>query len=369
MQQRKIRVLFDHRIFLMQPVGGVSRYFTELIRELHATGLIEPVIFAGFHSSNLLASLRGLGIPVTGLRLPFRAVPQRAFSFINNLALKRFATSVQPDIYHATYYHPIDTTLGLPLVVTVHDMIAELYPWSESASDPTPQRKRTCADAASRIICVSRNTEKDLLQLYPRLAGKTTVVYHGSSFPGTPRSAAPLASPYLLYVGHRSGYKNAALLYDAMRDPLCRDLQLIFVGGGAPLPTELAHGLGNKVIFIPRCSDDDLATWYQHAVALVYPSRYEGFGMPPLEAMQVGCPVLASNASSLPEVVGDAGLLLDPGKPDDWAAAIGQLFADPSLRHKLSAAGQRRAHEFTWAHCAEQVANIYQEVLPEAKSR
>ncbi len=369
MQNRKVRVLFDHRIFLMQPVGGVSRYFTELIRALHATGSIEPVIFAGFHSSNLIASLRDLGVRVTGLRLPFRPYPQRAFSLINNLRLKRFAASVHSDIYHATYYHPVDTALRRPLVMTVHDMIAELHPLPAAVADPTPARKLASAKAAARIICVSHNTKKDLLNLYPRLAGKTTVVYHGSSFPGDPRPMAPLASPYLLYVGQRGGYKNAALLYELMRNPLCRELHLVFVGGRAPTPSELTHGLGNRITFISRCSDDDLATWYRHAVALVYPSRYEGFGMPPLEAMQLGCPVLASNTSSLPEVVGDAGLLLDPGQSDDWAAAIVQLVADPTLRQKLSLAGQSRAREFTWMRCAGQVATIYQEILHNPKSR
>lgn len=369
MLHRKVSVLFDHRIFLMQPVGGVSRYFTELIRALYATGSVEPVVFAGFHSSNLLASVRDLGVRVTGLRLPFYAYPHRAFSLINNLALKRFAASVHPDIYHATYYHPVDTTLGRPLVMTVHDMIAELFPLPAAVADPTPARKLVSAEAASRIISVSRNTEKDLLNLYPQLAGKTTVVHHGSSFPGVARPMTPLASPYLLYVGQRGGYKNAAILYEVMRNPLCRDLHLVFVGGRTPTPSELAHGLGNRITFIPRCSDDDLATWYRHAIALVYPSRYEGFGMPPLEAMQSGCPVLASNASSLPEVVGDAGLLLDPGQPDDWASAIGQMVADPALRDRLSAAGQKRAREFTWTRCAGQVAAIYQELLSNAKSR
>ncbi len=369
MQHSKVRVLFDHRIFLMQPVGGVSRYFTELIRELHTSKSIEPIVFAGFHSSNLLASLRNIGVRVAGLRLPFKAYPQRAFSVINNLALQRFSAAIRPDIYHATYYHPIDTALGLPLVVTVHDMIAELYPQPGPPKDPTPGRKETSTEAASRVICVSGNTEKDLLNLYPQLGGKTFVVHHGSSFPGNPRPAAPLASPYLLYVGQRGGYKNAALLYEVMRNALCRDLQLVFLGGTSPTSSELAHGLGSRITFIPRCSDDDLATWYRHASALLYPSLYEGFGMPPLEAMHLGCPVLASNASSLPEVVGDAGLLLDPGQSDDWASAIGQLVADPTLRHKLSAAGPTRAREFTWTRCAGQVATIYQEILHDAKSR
>jgi glycosyltransferase involved in cell wall biosynthesis len=276
---------------------------------------------------------------------------------------------VHPDIYHATYYHPVDTTLGRPLVVTVHDMIAELYPLPATVVDPTPARKLASAEAAARIICVSRNTEKDLLNLYPRLAGRTTAIHHGSSFPGDPQPMAPLASPYLLYVGQRGSYKNASLLYEVMRNPLCRDLHLVFLGGATPTPSELAHGLGNRITFIPRCSDDDLATWYRHATALLYPSLYEGFGMPPLEAMHLGCPVLASNASSLPEVVGDAGLLLDPGQSDDWASAIGQLVANPTLRHKLSLAGQRRAREFTWTRCAGQVATIYQEILHDAKSR
>ena len=350
----------------MQPVGGVSRYFTELIRALHATGSIEPVVFAGFHSSSLLASLCDVGVQVTGLRLPCRAYPQRAFSFINNLALKRFAASVHPDIYHATYYHPIDTTLGLPLFVTVHDMIAELYPLPAGVADPTPARKLAAATAASRVICVSKHTEKDLLLLHPHLAGKTSVVHHGSSFPGKPRPATPLASPYLLYVGQRGGYKNASLLYEVMQSPLCRGLHLVFLGGETPTPAELEHVLGDRVMFVPRCSDEDLATWYRYAIALVYPSRYEGFGMPPLEAMHSGCPVLASNASSLPEVVGEAGLLLDPVRPENWAVAIGQVFSDKSLQLKLSAAGQERAGRFTWARCATQVATLYQDVFRDA---
>jgi glycosyltransferase involved in cell wall biosynthesis len=363
MQHRRIRVLFDHRIFLMQPIGGVSRYFTELIRALHAIGSIEPVVFAGFHSSNLLSSLRDLGVRVSGLRLPCRAYPQRAFSFFNNLALKRFAASTQPDIYHATYYHPVDTTLGLPLVVTVHDMIAELYPLPTGVADPTPARKLAAATAASRVICVSKHTEKDLLLHHPHLAGKTSVVHHGSSFPGRPRPATFLASPYLLYVGQRGGYKNASLLYEVMQSPPCRDLHLVFLGGNAPTPADLTHNLGDRVVFIPRCSDDDLATWYRHAIALVYPSQYEGFGMPPLEAMHSGCPVLSSNASSLPEVVGETGLLLDPTRSGEWAAAIGQLVSDESLRLKLSVVGQERARGFTWARCATQVAAIYEDLV------
>lgn len=188
MQHHKIRVLFDHRIFLMQPVGGVSRYFTELIRALHATGSIEPVIFAGFHSSNLLASLRDLGVRVSGLRLPFRAHPQRAFSFINNLAFKRFATSVHPDIYHATYYHPIDANLGLLRIVAVRDVMAVLYPWLSSIADSTPTRKLAGAEATAQVICISRNTENDLLRLPARLGSKTTLVHQGSGFRAQPAS-------------------------------------------------------------------------------------------------------------------------------------------------------------------------------------
>jgi glycosyltransferase involved in cell wall biosynthesis len=369
MLNHKIKVLFDHRIFLMQPVGGVSRYFIELIRELQGFSSIEPIVFAGFHSSKLLASLRDTRVRVLGFRLPFSKYSKRAFSLMNNWALRRFAHTVRPDIYHATYYHPIDATLGAPLVVTVHDMIAELYPLPVEIGDPTPARKLASAIAASRVICVSKHTEKDLLAHYPHLVGKTSVVHHGSSFPGRPRSSIPLASPYLLYVGQRSGYKNASLLYEVMKSPLCRGLHLVFLGGDAPTPAEFDHDLGSRVIFIPRCSDDDLASWYRHAIALVYPSRYEGFGMPPLEAMHSGCPVLASNASSLPEVVGEAGLLLDPTRPADWATAIGQLVTDESLRLKLSVAGQERAASFTWTRCATQVATAYQDVVREAIKR
>lgn len=146
------------------------------------------VVFAGFHASNLLASLRGLVVHITGLRRPFRVNPPRAFSLTNNFALKHFAASVHPNIYHATYYHPIDANLGLLRIVAVRDVMAVLYPLLSSIADSTPTRKLAGAEATAQVICISRNTENDLLRLPARLGSKTTLVHQGSGFRAQPAS-------------------------------------------------------------------------------------------------------------------------------------------------------------------------------------
>jgi glycosyltransferase involved in cell wall biosynthesis len=359
-----MRVLFDHRIFLMQRHGGVSRYFVELIRELARLPNIQPIVFAGMHASRLLHSQQhSLGARVIGMCLPLGIRHNRFLSLCNKVMFSRYINSIRPDIYHATYYHKADTKYGCPLVITVHDMIAELFPSSENAKDPTIQRKRLSAQSASKIICVSESTRRDFTGLHPDLAGKATVVHHGSSFAGNARSTPPIPESYLLYVGQRCARKNSDLLKSVMLQLGRPQLKLVFFGGQPPSRAELATAAAMNAIYVPGQSDDDLATWYKHASALLYPSHYEGFGMPPLEAMLMGCPVICSNTSSLPEVVGDAGLLLDPNNCESWPAAIASLLSNDLLRKTLALKGKERARLFTWAACAKKSASVYASAL------
>jgi glycosyltransferase involved in cell wall biosynthesis len=344
----------------MQSHGGVSRYFVELIRELAKLPNVEPLVFAGLHASRLLYQQKHtLGARIVGSHLPFGMRHSRFISAFNSAMFFSYIRKSRPDAYHATYYHEFDTQHLPPLIITVHDMIAELFGGPLTTNDPTIRRKQLCAKAASQIICVSESTCKDFRTIYPDLAAKTTVVHHGSAFHGEASSKRPLEEPYLLYVGQRCSRKNHDLLRSVMPELKWPNLKLVYFGGQPPTRQELAEAAAMKAIYVSGDSDDELATWYKYASALVYPSLYEGFGMPPLEAMQAGCPVVCSNTSSLPEVVGDAGLLLDPTDIALWVASITKLLSDQLLRNDLIQRGKERARQFTWSACAQSCASIY----------
>ncbi len=355
-----MKIVFDHEIFLAQRHGGISRYFVELIRELGRMPGFEPVIFAGLYANHLLhAARRDLPARVVGARLPFGLGHHRAWSAANQAAFAAFLRHERPAIHHATYYKGMATSLPLRRVVTVYDMIHEIFPESHPAHDPTTARKRAAVARADRVICISENTRADLLRLFGTSPDKTIAIPLGVSFRGTPRPARPLDHPYLIYVGARCGYKNAALLHRVLAEPGLQDLHLVLVGGGPPDTEELRGPAAARLHYVGG-DDDDLATWYRHAVALAYPSRYEGFGIPPLEAMQCGCPVLASNASSIPEVVGTAGVLLEPDDAPAWVAAIRRLREDASFRNECVHRGLERLPRFTWRACAEATARVYE---------
>ena len=185
---------------------------------------------------------------------------------------------------------------------------------------------------------------------------RTVLAYPASDIASVP--AAPLPTeisdqPFLLYVGPRTKYKNFSVLLDAFvhSDWLRRAVQVVCLGGGPFREPELSfmreHGLLGR--FHQLNGDDHvLKALYQKAVALAWTSRYEGFGIPPLEAMQVGCPVVCAPTSSMPEVVGDAALFFDPDQPDDLAEQLSRVSGDSALRARLIEQGHARAGLFSW---------------------
>jgi glycosyltransferase involved in cell wall biosynthesis len=200
----------------------------------------------------------------------------------------------------------------------------------------------------------------------------THLAAHSLDTVGTASDALPERvpfAPYLLFVGRREGYKNfGGLLAAVGRTPRLRDESHIVAFGGSPLSSMQvaeaeAAGVSPERLLHVSGGDEILANLYKGATALVYPSMYEGFGLPPLEAMSYGCPVCVSNASSIPEVVGDAGEYFDPDDPDDIASAISRVVFDPERRQALSVAGRKRAAMFTWAACAERTAEVYRRLV------
>jgi glycosyltransferase involved in cell wall biosynthesis len=183
------------------------------------------------------------------------------------------------------------------------------------------------------------------------------------------RTITQRSRPYILYVGKRDGYKNfeQLLLTYAHSHSLNQDFDLICFGGSPFTKSELQTMADlqlslNQVHYIPG-NEATLATWYTHASILVYPSLYEGFGIPPLEAMTCGCPVACSQTSSIPEVVGEAAEFFDPTQPDSMADAITNVLYSSERSRELRLAGKTQAEKFSWDQCADQTASIYQSLL------
>jgi len=284
-----------------------------------------------------------------------------------------------PDIIHETHYSkkPRCKTKS-KRVLTVYDMIQERLPEFFSTSEPTSNNKMVAASRADHIIFISKATQSDFLEMSDYPVERTSVIHLGFELQemlSTPTEALIkeqlTSAPYILYVGKRSGYKNFSALAAAVaQSQVLRDFQLVCFGGGGFTTDELSVlsrvGLGGSRAMQIQGSDALLAKFYRGAACFVYPSLYEGFGIPPLEAMACDCPVACSNTSSIPEVVGDAGLYFDPTSTDDIRIAIEKIVSSPSVTEQLIERGRNRLKMFSWDRCASETFALYHRIHKEA---
>ena len=304
------------------------------------------------------------------------------------LAFPRALKADRIDVAHTQYNTPL---LGAPcpVVTTVHDITFALFPehflpkdrWILNRFVPGSMRR------AAKVIAVSESTRRDILRTYklhiePEKVVTTLLAADSRFTPaagGQESARAALnekyglrGKPYILSVGVLQPRKNLPLLLDAFAlaklGPHAIPHLLVVVGKRgwknedldthlAALPPEVA----DQVVFTGYVPDEDLPTLYGGADVFCYPSLYEGFGLPPLEAMACGCPVLVSRISSLPEVVGDAGILLPAKDSDAWATALEKLLAEPNVRARWAERALERAKEFSWRRTAEQTLAVYQD--------
>lgn len=280
------------------------------------------------------------------------------------------------DVHHATYW-PLPLPRRVPMVLTVHDLLALRHPeWATPAIVEELRTIVALAPRAAQVICDSEATRADVLELTKLPAERVTTVHLGVSQAwSAPVGAAAVAEvvdrygldrPYLIALGTREPRKNLGRLIDAY-DRLCAsgvvDWDLVITGaagwGADELSARLTRARPGRVKVTGYLPRDDLRTLVRGAAALAYPSLGEGFGLPPLEAMAAGCPVVTSNVTSLPEVVGDAAVTVDPHETDAIAEGLRQVLTDPSLADDLRRRGRRRAAEFTWQHTAAETAAVY----------
>jgi glycosyltransferase involved in cell wall biosynthesis len=330
-------------------VGGVRRVALDLFQALDDEGVQVDVNTRIRNGVGM--TTRALGTPS---RLAMNTM-ELAFPFAPS---RRMATGVR----HAVYYDPFVRCSRWPVVVTVHDMIHEI---TGTGSGSLSKAKRLATRRADAVVAVSAKSAEDLRNLF-ELEKKIEVIPNGINNAVLLRAAElPPKSgerrPYILYVGSRSGYKNFNLLETVLADS--RELasyQLVPVGGEKPTTDELrrwnkSFGPG-RVSHMSNATDVDLMDLYQHASVLVVPARYEGFGLPVLEAMALGCPVACSTGGALPEVASGHARLFSPESVDECGNAIVAALATTTEARSEAAS---HARSFTWARTAQAYIRVY----------
>ncbi len=359
-----LRVAFDHWIFTDQPRGGISRGFAGMIPHMHEVGIV-PKVTAPLYVADALRRVDRQD--VWGMHLPFSRPSQLVAKAIGRATSRPLARLFCAQVVHETYYSARPTApAGVPVVLTVYDMIHELYPELFHATDSTLRNKPIALARADRILCISDHTRRDLLRFYPQVADKAMTVLFGfdANFSTAPEGQRVHPRPFILYLGIRRSYKNFDGLLEAYAQSQLpsEGIDLICVGDGPLRPSEAALaerlGIGDRVI--QREADDGtLRRLYRDAILFAYPSLYEGFGIPPLEAMAAGCPVVAVRAASVPEVCGDAAEYGEPGDVGSLADALDRVALSPTHADALRKAGREQSGRFSWRRCAHETAAIY----------
>jgi glycosyltransferase involved in cell wall biosynthesis len=365
-----MKVLYDAQIFRQQRYGGISRYFCELATRLDADPTVTARIVAPHHRNEGLVNVPAR-IVVGWQSWRMRRLGKLS-RWVGRMLERRITAQWQPDIIHETYYW------GSPLhhpaarrIVTVYDMIHERFPHHFKPDDPTAAAKRRAVAAADHVICISECTKRDLMEILQVPESKISVTYLGASMaPPTDRPTVP-GEPYFLYVGDRLGHKNFLGLVAALgASTELRTIRLACFGGGALNADEWAAidraGIARGRIAQHHGDDIALARLYAGALCLVYPSFYEGFGIPPLEAMACDCPVACSTAGSIPEVVGDAAAGFDPTDGDSIRRTLEEVSGSAAYRTLLVERGRRQLQKFDWNRCAADTLAVYLRVLAQA---
>ena len=365
-----MRIVYDHQIFSWQEYGGISRYYYELASRIAMhegcnVSILAPLYVNRYLQDNDKFKIIGIHVP----RIPRTG---RAINLFNAVPGRILIRRCMPDIVHETYYARHGAAPAkAKTVITVHDMIHEKFRDNFPSRDKTSQNKECAVKRANHVICVSENTKNDLIELFNVSPTKISVIRHGYTLgkESLQRKSNIGNKPYILYVGQRGAYKNFSRLLQAYSysSRLQRAFKLVCFGGSRFSNDEINQikqlNLETEDVVHLNGDDDILSTLYSNAAVFVFPSLYEGFGIPPLEAMSFKCPVVCSNTSSLPEVTGDAAEYFDPYNIEEMMFSIESVVFSTEKRNKLIKMGLKRINLFSWEKCAEQTLKVYSSLL------
>jgi glycosyltransferase involved in cell wall biosynthesis len=377
-----MKIAFDSQIFTLQEYGGISRYFCEIASRIANETGTQVYITAPMHINAYLENVpQGI---MSGFRAPntdhFQTkkgvnYPRLARRGLGLLMGDWMLRAINPDIVHETYFSPY--RLGsrrARRVLTIYDMIHEKFASSFPHTDKTARYKAQAAERADHVICISEATRRDAIEILGLHPDKTSVIYLGFDLMNKAGARVeelvlPTREPFLLYVGNRGGHKNFFRLLEAYgtSSQLKTEYKLVCFGGGEFHADELKSmqslGLDSNQVMQLGGGDELLAQLYEHASAFIYPSLYEGFGIPPLEAMSHDCPVICSNTSSIPEVVGDAGEYFDPADTESMRSTIERVVTSDNHRKLLIRRGHDRLKCFSWDRCAKETLDVYRMLI------
>lgn len=372
--KKRIKVLFDYQVFVMQNYGGISRYFSELMKQFNNDKEIDYYLPISF-SSNSYLDKRSLSIFNSLISdLKFRG-KSRITGYINNKKAVKCISSGDFDIFHPTYYDTyfLKHIKDKPFVLTVYDMIHEKFPNIFPKNDPTIKFKKDLINRASRIIAISKHTKKDIVNIYKINPKKIDVVYLASSFTENfeyeMKGAINLPRKYILFVGDRHSYKNFTFFVESIGSLLLEDKNLFLICAGSKDFTEEESSLFSdlnikeKIIHKDIENDEMLVYFYKNAEVFVFPSLYEGFGIPVLESLSCGCPTVLSNSSSLPEVGGLAALYFNPNNKNSIQSTVRKVLTNGKIKKDLVNKGFEQINKFSWHKTAEETLEIYKKVL------
>lgn len=348
----------------MQKYGGISRYFANLHRTLPSYHIGSRL--GVFCSNNHYIENQFFGKSL--LENSLLKKDARKYKW-NKWYSRLLIQQSNFDVFHPTYYHSYFLkSLRKPFVLTVHDMIHELFP-QYFIADPYKGYKEQVLQKADHIIAISESTKRDIQRFYSIPDKKITVIHHGyieMTHPNDTSLSFPKGK-YILFVGERRGYKNFNLLLKTISSFL-KEANLTLVCAGGNNFTSEEKKLVNelriaKYVRQLNVTDAQLTYLYQNALLFVFPTLYEGFGLPVLEAFKTNCPIVMSNRSSLPEVGGEAARYFDPYDQQSITTAIIQVAEDSSVRRELIEKGRERLKEFTFASCAAKTIEVYSSIL------
>lgn len=367
-----MKVLYDHQIYSIQKYGGISRYFVEIINNLPED--VRAEIGVRFSNNEYLQILQPSflkaknGIENLLIKTDFKGKARLVY-YLNQKFSIALLKQQNFDVFHPTYYDDyfLDYIGNKPFVLTIHDMISEIYP-EMSKNNVVSAQKAKLAEKAAHIIAVSEKTKKDVIEILGVNGKKISVVYHASPFrKNVIRENFDFQQDYILFVGERSYYKNFLFFIQAIK-PLFdqrRNLTVLCTGRSFNQEEqEQIRLLGMEGRFKSvSVRENQLFNLYRNAKAFIFPSYYEGFGIPILEAFDAECPVVLSDSSCFPEIAGDGALYFDPKSSTQLVQSIERVLEDTDLRNSLIEKGRKRLESFSWSRAATQTIDVYRQVL------
>lgn len=365
-----MKIFYDGEIYAAysKQSGGISRYFDNLISRLPEGFL--PALTTGRDPN--ASHPQHPNLQLYRYDLKFR--PGRVCYWLRKQYFQFLLNKYKPQIAHPTYYSLLTgravSDYKCPVIITVYDMIHEIFADTMDLTGEMAEIKQKSIFSAQAILCISESTKRDLLERYPALEDRVTVTHLATEFNESyiNQEATIPSCPYYLYVGARGGYKNFDRLLIAFSKIINKFPDLLLCVVGSPFTQEeysriTELNLSQNIEHFGAVSDGQLAKLYNSSIGFVYPSLYEGFGIPPLEAMACGTVVIGSNVSSIPEVVEDAGLLFDPTSIDELVDQLLFLLENPSQREFLIKKGKEQIKKFSWEKTTEQTVKIYQSLI------